>query len=100
MKHIIAFISIVLIFKSSFINSTPVNPSDANVNINIADITGDEVEITLLRQQIEEKFGGLKGIDLPNSFAKRPRGGNDDPTVNIHLVMAALSNQYFFTLKL
>ena len=92
MKYSIAFQFIFLLFKSSFIDSTPVILNDVNVNIKIADSTIDEAAKKILKQQINEQFGGLKNIDFPNTFSKRPRGGNDDPTVNINFVVIALIN--------
>jgi hypothetical protein len=69
MKYLIAFISAFLIFKSSFISTNVISRNEA-------------------REFMKDHVWKLKGLShLDELFAQRPKGGNDDPTVNYHVLI-------------
>ena len=64
MKYLITFISVILIFKLSFISPNVISRNEA-------------------RTYLKDYAGKLKGLNsLDILLSQRPKGGNDDPTVN------------------
>ena len=95
MKYLFAFVSAFLIFKSSFISSNIIPPRNLaskkilkeklGTNIfNNADTTINTSVKKILKEQLKGSLSGLEHVDFSNMFAKRPQGGNDDPTVMLY----------------
>ena len=82
MKYLLCFLSAFFIYKSSFISTNIIPPrNEASKRLLKEKLENNPFVLNALKEKLRGTLRGLENNDISYDFAKRPRGGNDDPTV-------------------